>query len=66
MYWLIILTLLEGGLYAKPIKPFPSYADCQFAMHGAEIAINEEHQAMVCLKVKQEKGYETSERLSKF
>ena len=44
MYWLIILTLLEGGLFAKPIKAFPSYADCQYAMHGVEAVIKEEHQ----------------------
>jgi hypothetical protein len=64
MYWLIILTLLEGGLYAKPIQPFPSYADCQFALHGAEIAIKEEYQTIVCLKMKKESEHEASEKIS--
>ena len=64
MYWLIILTLMESGLYAKPIKPFPSYADCQFALHGAEIAINDEHNTMVCLKMKSENDYEASKKSS--
>ena len=64
MYWLIVLTLLQGGLYANPVKPFQSFADCQFALHGAEIAIKEEHQTIVCLKIKQEKGHETTKGLS--
>ena len=65
MYWLIILTLLEGGLYAQQVKPFPSFADCQFALIGAEIAINEEHQTMVCLKEKKENSDAREERLPK-
>jgi hypothetical protein len=64
MYWLIILTLLEGGLFAKPIKAFPSYANCQYAMHGVEAVIKEEHQNVVCLKMKSEIDYEASKKNS--
>jgi hypothetical protein len=60
MYWLIVLTLVEGGFYANLIKPFPSFADCQFALHGVERVIKEEHQTIVCLKIKQEKGREVN------
>lgn len=64
MYWLIILTLLEGGLFAKPVKAYPSYADCQYAMHGVKTVIKAEHQSVVCLKIKLENGNEASKKSS--
>lgn len=51
MWVLLIVTLVSEGVYVEGYGEYKTFDECIYAIHDAEITVNEINEGMLCLHV---------------